>query len=161
MNETASSRHPVVGWLLVAAGAVGVITGLVPLTINVLRVAVDERLWNLVDLAAHGVESLGLSLEWAVLSSAMGTCLGVLLLWAGVGWLKGRPWAAAVSGAYVLAGLAVNASDMLIFARLARPGATRTLMLLADGIALMVPVLLGAWLLQMRSGRRQAVQEKP
>ena len=103
-----------VGWLLTAAGAVGVITGIVPLTINTLRIVVDEHLWNLLDFAAHGVESMGLSLEWGMLSSAMGMCLGVLLLCAGRGWRKGYAWAAPVSGAYVLTGLAVNISDMLI-----------------------------------------------
>jgi len=94
MDEPTASRHPRVGWLLVLAGALGIVTGVIPLTTNAMRILVNENLWNVVDLAAHGVEAMGLSVEWGMLSSAMGACLGVLLLWAGAGWLKGRAWPA-------------------------------------------------------------------
>ncbi|MFB3891628.1 MAG: hypothetical protein ACE15C_06345 [Phycisphaerae bacterium] len=151
MGTKPESRHRLTGWLLVAAGAVGVVTGLVPLTINTLRIIVDPGLWGLLDLAAHGVEAMGLSMEWGMLSSAMGVCLGVLLLWAGSGWLKGRHWAAPVSWAYVLVGLGVNISDTIIFACRARPGQMRTTMLLADAVALLIPVLLAIWLIRRKS----------
>jgi len=81
-----------------------------------------------------------------MLSSAMGLCLGFLLLWAGACWLRGRDHAAAVTWAYVLAGLTVNIADMYIFALRARPGPMRTSMLWADAAALTLPVVLGIWL---------------
>jgi hypothetical protein len=150
MNQARSSRHPGVGWILTILGIVGVITGVVPFTINALRILADENLWGTVDFAAHGVESLGLSVEWGMLSSAMGAYLGVLLLWAGRGWLRGSRRAALVSWVYVLSGLTVNVTDMIIFAFRARPGPMRSRMLVFDGIALLIPILLAAWLIRLR-----------
>jgi hypothetical protein len=106
-----------------------------------------------VDVAAHGVEAMGLSIEWAMLSSAMGLCLGVMMVWAGRGWIRGRGWAGAVSWAYVMAGLAVNGSDLVIFAFRAKAGAMRTGMLAADGAALAIPVVLGVWLVMREKHR--------
>ena len=154
MHESRAKRYPWVGWFLIVTGVVGTVTGFVPLTINALRIVVSERRWDFLDLAAHGVEAMGLSIEWGMLSSAMGVCLGGFMLCAGVGWLKGRPWAAPVSWTYVLAGLTVNISDMIIFAFRARPGEMRTGMLLCDGVALLIPVLLGVWLIAVHPHRR-------
>ena len=151
MNGVRTTRHPWVGGLLIAAGLLGVVTGLVPLTVNALRIVADEKLWGAVELAAHGVEALGLSLDWALLSSAAGAGLGVLLLCAGLGWRRGVPWAAPVSWAYVVMGLAVNATDLLIFALRARPGPTRTTMLLADGVAVLIPLALAAWMIRQKA----------
>ncbi|MCY2928006.1 MAG: hypothetical protein NTV86_00650 [Planctomycetota bacterium] len=138
------SRRPLAGWLLTVAGAVGVITGAVPLAINAVRVVTGCGLRG--GLAGHGVEALGLTVEWGLLSSAMGVCLGVLLLAAGAGWRNARPWAAPISWAYVLFGLGVNASDMTIFLFRSTPGPTRTLMLLSDGVAFLIPLALALWL---------------
>ncbi len=140
MNEaSAVERHRLVGWLLVVAGILGVVTGVVPLGINAKRVVWDEWLWG--------------SMDWALLSSAMGTCLGVQLLWAGSGWIKGRSWAEPVSWVYVLTGLTVNGCDMLIFAFRANPSPVRVVMMVADGVALAIPVVLGTWLVKRREGR--------
>lgn len=150
-------RHRLTGWVLVIIGVAGVLTGLVPFTTNGLRIVAHEELWNVVDLAAHGVEAMGLSVEWGMLSSAMGTVLGVLLLWAGVGWLRGRPWAPTVTWAYVLAALGVNVTDMIVFVFRAKPGPMRSHMLVFDGIALLVPVA-AAWCLLRRARRARRVQ---
>jgi hypothetical protein len=161
MDESRATRHPRVGWFLIVTGVVGLVAGLVPLTINALRIVGSERLWDHLDLAAHGVETMGLSIEWGMLSSAMGVCLAGFMLCAGVGWLKGRPWAAPVSWAYVLAGLTVNISDMVIFAFRARPGEMRTGMLLCDGAALLIPVLLGVWLINPHPRHRPRGPDAP
>ncbi len=152
MNElNAAERHRVVGWVMVVIGVLGVVTGVVPLAINGLRVVGDEHLWGAADVAAHGVEAMGLSIEWAMLSAAMGACLGVLMVWAGVGWIRGRAWAGTVSWTYVLAGVTVNVCDLLIFAFRAKAGAMRNGMLAADSVALVIPLVLGVWLV---NGRR-------
>ena len=145
-------RRPRLGWFLTLVGIIGVISGIVPFTINALRILVDEQLWNMLEFAAHGVESLGLSMEWALLSSAMGTYLGVLLLLAGTGWLKGRARALPATLAYVSCALVVNVADLIIFAVRAKPGAVRTQMLVFDAIALLIPIGLGVWLLRRRRG---------
>lgn len=139
------------GVVLIVFGIIGLVTGAVPLVINGLRIVADEDLWDMVDTAAHGVEAMGLSLEWAMLSSAMGTCLGIFLLWAGRAWFTGRPEARAVTFCYVICGLLVNGTDMAIFAFHTRQGPMRSTMLFFDGIALAIPVVLGLWLLRNRS----------
>jgi hypothetical protein len=147
MHNAVASRRAGAGWTLIVLGVIGVLTGVIPLAINTCRVLAGSDAWGTVDLAAHGVEAMGLSVEWAMLSSALGAYLGVLLLWAGAGWLKGRAWAPLVSWTYVLAGLTVNVTDMLIFAFRARPGPMRSRMLVFDGIALLIPVVVAAWLI--------------
>ena len=147
-----SQRHRGLGWFLVIIGVIGVLTGAVPLTTNGLRILVDPDLWNVVDLASHGVEAMGLSVEWGFLSSAMGTVLGVVLLWAGVCWLRGYPCARRVTWNYVLVGLTVNVVDMIIFAFRAKHGPMRTQMLFADGIAMLIPIVLGVWLIRQVRG---------
>jgi hypothetical protein len=77
----------------------------------------------------------------------MGTFLGVLLLCAGAAWLRGRETAALLSWIYVAAGLAVNVVDMLIFIFKAKPGAMRSGMLLFDGLATLLPIVLALWLI--------------
>jgi hypothetical protein len=133
--------------VLIAAGIIGVVTGAVPLTINTVRVVANERAYGMVDLAAHGVEAMGLSREWGMLSSGMGTLLGVLLLCAGAAWLTGKATAPLLSWVYVAAGLTVNAIDMLIFIFRAKPGFMRSEMLLFDSLAAALPVALAAWLI--------------
>jgi hypothetical protein len=150
------TRRPKLGWALGVAGVIGVVTGLVPFVGTSLRLVVDENLWKIPgteDLAAHGMESMSLSLEWCMLSSAMGTYLGVLLLLAGFGWVRGRPWALPVSIAYVLGGLAVNFTDLVIFLFRAQSGLMRTLMILFDGIAFLIPLFLGIYLLGITRNR--------
>jgi hypothetical protein len=139
-------RYGLVGWFLVVVGAIGVVGGIVPFVVTTLRILVRHDLWGTLDFAAHGVEAIGLSLEWALLSSAMGTFLGGLLIWSGAGWLKERDWATVATWVYVACGLTVNVTDLLIFAFWARPGAMRTAMLVFDAIALLIPVALVFWL---------------
>lgn len=134
------------GWFLLIIGALGVVGGIVPFAINGLRLAAGDELQNVIDLARHGVEAMGLSVEWGFLSSAMGTFLGGLLLWAGAGWLRGRVFAPVVTWCYVFGAAAVNVTDMTIFVFKATPGSMRSLMLVLDGIALAIPVILGIWM---------------
>ncbi|MHC4599423.1 MAG: hypothetical protein ACYS47_10495 [Planctomycetota bacterium] len=134
--------RPKLGWILIVIGVIGVITGVVPFITNGLRIVVDEDLWNVVDLADHGVEAMGLTVEWGMLSSAMGMFLGFLLLWAGVGWLRAAHWAPTVTVAYVICGLTVNFTDMIIFLFRAKHGAMRTQMLVLDSIAFVIPLTL-------------------
>lgn len=162
MNAANTSRNAVAGYTLIALGVVGVVVGLVPLAINTLRIVAGWDLWGAGDLAAHGVEAMGLSVEWAMLSCVMGTYLGALLLWAGFGWLRGRPWAVLATWMYVAGALAVNVTDMIIFTFAARPGAMRTQMLVFDGIATAVPLVAGAWLIRRRRrGARHAGSSQP
>jgi len=142
------------GWTLIIFGEFGLIAGIVPFAVHVVRLVADSRFVRGADWSAHGVDALGLSSEWALLSSAMGTYLGALLLWAGIGWTRGRPWAPVVAWAYVFGGLAVNVTDMLIFWLQANPCLGRTLMLIFDGIALALPVAVAVWLLRIRRAGR-------
>lgn len=145
-HVTVHSSRPGLGMFLLAIGAIGLITGLVPFVTNGLRIVVAPDLWNAVDLAAHGVEAMGLGVEWGMLSSAMGASLGLLLLAAGWGWRKGAPWAAAVTYCYIVVGIAVNFTDMAIFLFKAKPGPMRSQMLFFDGIAFAIPVALAVYL---------------
>jgi hypothetical protein len=149
VDAAGNERHPGVGWTLTLVGGLGLVTGIVPFAVNALHAffGIDLGL----DLAAHGVASMGLSAEWALLSSAMGTFLGAVMVWAGVGWLRARRWAPLVSWLYVLCSIGVNATDLLIFTFIAKPAATRSLMLVLDGIALFISVVLGLWLIRRRS----------
>jgi len=143
-------RHRPLGVALVLLGVIGVIGGVIPLAMNGLRIVMSRDLWNVPDLLAHGTEAMGLSVEWGMLSAAMGTCLGVFLLWAGVAWIKGLTEARPVTWCYVLSGILVNLTDMTIFICHAKPGAMRNCMLVLDGLALAIPVALGIWLLADR-----------
>lgn len=147
---TTARPHRILGWLLIVAGVVGVVTGVLPLAINGMRVVLGRDLLNAGDTASHGVEAMGLSVEWAMLSSAMGTFLGILLLWAGYGCLRQHESARLVTWIYVLGGLMVNVPDMLIFVFGATPGPMRTRMLILDGIATVFPVVVATWLLCLR-----------
>lgn len=150
MEECEVRPRRALGWLLVGAGVLGMVCGIVPFVITGLRIATGRSVPAEMDWLAHGIESLALSAEWAMLSSAMGTFLGIMLLWAGAGWIRGRPWAAAVTWMYVLAGLTVNVTDMIIFALKAKDGPMRTDMLLLDGVATLIAAGLAAWLLLRR-----------
>lgn len=151
--EATGERKPFAGWVYTIAGLLGVVTGVVPLTLNAVRILFREDLWGLLDLAAHGVEAMGLSVEWGLLSSALGLYLGVLLLWAGAGWRNGRPWAPAITWAYAIGGLTVNLVDQVIFIFRAKPGIVRTQMIAADAVALLIPLLTLAWLIWRRAKR--------
>ncbi|MCU0723371.1 MAG: hypothetical protein MUC63_07130 [Planctomycetes bacterium] len=145
-----SRRTRLAACVLVSAGGIGAIAGAVPFAINAARILAGPDPFGAPDFSAHGPEAMGLSTEWAALSSAAGTYLGGLLITAGVGWRRGRPWAAAVTWAYVFGGIAVNATDMLIFAFRARAGSTRAGMLVLDGIALAFPFLVAFFLLRRK-----------
>jgi len=144
-----SYLRPRAGRFLILCGVIGLITGLVPLGISVLRLLGVTFGLGREDWAAHGVEAMGLDVPWATLSSADGTFLGALLLAAGIGWLRGRSWAPLVTLIYGLHGALITGLDLLIFASAARAGAMRAWMLVLDGIAcaLAVGVLaaLGLW----------------
>ena len=145
---------------LIVFGIAGVVTGIVPFVANGLRILVERDLWHTVDLMRHGVEAMGLSVEWGMLSAAAGTCLGVLLVCAGTGWRRGRPWAEAVSWCYVLCAVAVNGTDLVIFAARAKPGPMRSWMLLFDGVALLLPICLGIWLITRGSAANRAARNR-
>jgi hypothetical protein len=72
------AKHRRLGIVLIVLGVVGVVTGVIPLAASGLRIVLTEDPWNFADLFAHGMEAMGLSPEWAMLSSAMGAFLGVL-----------------------------------------------------------------------------------
>lgn len=145
-----ASQHPHTGRVLIALGIIGFIAGIVPFTTNALRILVAPDLWHGVDLAAHGVEAMGLSVEWGLLSSAMGAFLGALLIRAGAAFRRGQPSARLLAWVYVACALTVNGADLVIFAFRARAGPMRTQMLVADGVAVVVPVLLALWLHRTR-----------
>ena len=125
-----------VGRFLMVCGGIGIVAGVVPLTINVLRMSGVDFGYTAKDWAAHGVEAMGLSVPWGALSSSDGTFLGGLLLAAGIGWRKGRPWAPLVTFIYGIGGTMVCGMDLFIFATVATPGRTRSLMLVLDSFAL-------------------------
>jgi len=123
------------GRLLVAGGAIGFLSGAVPLLVNIVRLLGGSLGRSADDWAAHGVEALGLTVPWAALSSADGTFLGVLLLLAGFGWLRGKDWAPLITLLYGIHGMTITGLDLLIFSTRAEPGRMRDLMLVLDGIA--------------------------
>ena len=124
-----------VGVFLMVCGGVGVVTGLLPFAVSLARLLGHDFGRSAEDWAAHGVEAMGLSLEWAALSSANGAFLGGLLVAAGLGWRRGRAWAPLVTLLYALLGILVTGTDLAIFALAARPGAARASMLFLDGAA--------------------------
>jgi len=119
MEERPESRRGkgvvLAGWALVVAGVIGVIGGVVPFSLNAFRILGGEKTWSSSSLAGHGVEALGLSVEWAMLSSAIGAYLGALLLASGRAWLKGLDAARLLTWIYVAGGVTVNATDLAIF----------------------------------------------
>jgi hypothetical protein len=130
-----SSSARWLGRLLVFCGGIGLVAGVVPLLVNVLRLLGSDLGRSPEDWAAHGVEALGLSVPWGTLSSADGTFLGSLLIAAGIGWQRGRAWAPLVTLLYALHGMLITGLDILIFATRAVPGSMRSWMLVLDGIA--------------------------
>ena len=80
-----SSRHPRFGAALVVVGIVAVVTGAVPLGLNVARAVMGQAAAPPADFVQHGVEKAGLTREWAMLSSAMGTQAPTPALGAGNG----------------------------------------------------------------------------
>jgi hypothetical protein len=134
-NSVPSRRAVVAGDFLIICGGVGLVLGVVPFAVSLLRLAGFSLGLSRQDWAAHGVEAMGLSVAWAALSSACGAFLGGLLVAAGVGWRRARPWAPLVTLIYALLGMLVTGTDLAIFALAARPGAMRTSMLIADSLA--------------------------
>ncbi len=136
MAEDGPSRRAILaGDFLMVCGGVGLVTGVLPFAVSMLRLAGFDLGLGPRDWAAHGVEAMGLSVAWAALSSACGAFLGGLLLAAGLGWRRRRPWAPLVTLLYALLGILVTGIDLAIFALAARPGGRRTSMLIADGLA--------------------------
>ncbi len=150
-----SDRHSSFGWFLTACGVVGLLAGAVVLVFGLFRIIAGRSAASATDIMEHGIEGMQLAPEWAALSSAMGAYLGVLLIAAGTGWRRGRPWAPLVTWGYVSCGLVVNLTDMVIFAVAAAPGPMRSLMLVLDGLALLLVLFVGVWLL-----RRAAVNRR-
>jgi len=137
-------RHPRLGWLLVVLGVVGILAVVVPF------IAFPGWIPSSGSETTTRPAGVALSLEWYVLSSAMGAYLGVLLIWAGAGWIGGRPWARMATWAYVTCGATVNATDLAIFLVVAAPSATRTLLIVGDGVCLAIPLALACWLIRRR-----------
>ncbi|MEN8150306.1 MAG: hypothetical protein ABFS86_10810 [Planctomycetota bacterium] len=140
------------GRLLILGGVVGVLTGFVPLVENVSRLLGLSFSRLLDEWSAHGVDALGLTVPWATLSSADGTFLGALLILAGVGWIRGKPWAPLITLLYAIHGMTITGLDLIIFSTQAEPGEMRSRMLLLDGIAFAAAattfVLLAVWWLR-------------
>lgn len=128
-------RARLAGTLLTVCGVVGVLSGALPLTVNFLRMLGFDWGMSPETWADHGVEAMGLGIEWAVLSCVDGTFLGGLLLAAGYGWWRGRRWAPLVTLIYCIHGLLVTGADLAIFATRAKVGSMRTEMLILDGLA--------------------------
>ncbi|NQT89223.1 hypothetical protein HQ560_20810 [bacterium] len=129
-----------VGRFLMVCGGIGIVAGVVPLTVNVLRMAGYDFGYTSEDWAAHGVEAMGLSVPWGALSSSDGAFLGSLLLAAGIGWRKGRDWAPLVTFIYAIGGTMVCGLDLFIFIVAATPGRARSLMLVLESFALALAV---------------------
>lgn len=136
-------RNPRLGRLLIVIGVVGIVTGVVPFSAMGRWLSPQPG-------AAPADPGLGLSVEWYILSSSLSAYLGGLLIWAGVGWMRGRGWATLATWVYVSCGITVNVTDLVIFVLQAAPGHTRTMMFIADGIALLIPLSLTGWLLARR-----------
>jgi len=128
-------RAALAGDFLMVCGGVGLVAGLVPFAVSLLAMAGYDLGLGPRDWAAHGLAAMGLGAPWAALSSACGAFLGGLLVAAGLGWRRGRPWAPAVTLVYALLGITVTGVDLVVFAVAARPGSVRTSMLVADGAA--------------------------
>ena len=145
------------GLWLMFCGVVGIVAGVVPLVVNVLRVFGTDLGIAASHWAAHGPEAMGMGVDWATLSCADGTFLGSLLLAAGIGWWRARPWAPLVTLIYAIDGLIVNGTDLMLFAVYAAHGPTRTLMLVLDGaagsVAATTMIGLIVWWCRQPSGR--------
>ena len=120
---------------LMVCGGVGIVLGVLPLAVSALRLFGCTFGRTPEDWAAHGIEAMGLHLEWALLSSAAGAMIGGLWLASGIGWRRSRPWAPPVTLIAAINGLVVDGVDLVIFAAAAKPGTVRTSMLIADGFA--------------------------
>lgn len=150
----ASPRARWAGTALLVFGAIGLVAGLVPLVVNLLRIVgvtfgVPPEHW-----ASHGPAAMGMGTDWATLSSAEGAFLGGLLIAAGIGWRRGRPWAPLVTLIYAVDGLLITGVDLLLFIFFATAGRIRTLMIALDTLAfaLAAAALIG-WLLWRRAHR--------
>jgi hypothetical protein len=148
-----------IGLFLIVCGVIGIVTGLLPLVLNVLRLLGCTFGLSRESMANHGVEAMGLSVPWAVLSCWDGAFLGSLLVAAGLGWRRGWRWAPLVTFLYAVHGTMITGLDLLIFATYARPGRMRDRMLVLDGLAcaLAVTVLVAmvVWWWRRRAARRQ------
>ena len=157
-GDRPSRRAILAGDFLMVCGGVGLVTGILPFAVSVLRMMGFRLGLGPQDWAAHGVEAMGLSVPWAALSSACGAFLGGLLVAGGLGWRRGRPWAALVTLIYALLGILVTGTDLVIFALAARRGTMRTSMLIADGLAF--TLALGTLVAIILWHRRQGMMKK-
>ncbi len=134
-GERATRRAILAGGFLMVCGGVGVVLGVTPFAVSLLRLMGFGVGLGPYDLLAHGEDAMGLGAPWSALSSACGAFLGGLLVAGGLGWRRARPWAPLVTLIYALLGVLVNGTDLAIFALAARHGAMRNLMLVGDSLA--------------------------
>ena len=130
-----SRQRLVIADFLMVCGGIGIVLGVLPWAVSVLRLLGCEFGRTPQDWAAHGVEGMGLHVEWAALSSATGAMIGALWVASGLGWRRSRPWAPLVTLLAAINGLVVDGVDLFIFVVAARPGAARSWMLVGDGLA--------------------------
>ncbi|MFP4058180.1 MAG: hypothetical protein ACLF0G_15035 [Candidatus Brocadiia bacterium] len=148
-------RARLAGLFLIICGVIGVVAGIVPLVLNVMRLLGCTFGLSPEGLESHGVAAMGLSVPWAILSCWDGTYLGSLLLAGGIGWRRGWAWAPLVTFLYAVHGVMVDGLDVLIFVVAATPGPMRSRMIVLDSIAGLVAlsVLVGvvAWWRRQRA----------
>lgn len=147
-------QNYLVGMIMFVVGCIGFIAGLVPFCIALIQ------LWNHVKtpsvspvftLLDHGARAMGLSVEWALLSSTAGMILGFFLMWSGIGWMKNYSWARIVTYAYIISGISINAVDLIIFLIVAKAGVIRNTMIAFDIIAFLFPVIIAIWLFTLHA----------
>lgn len=138
-----------VGMIMFVAGCIGFVAGLVPFCIALIQ------LWNQTKTLSvcpvftwidHGARAMGLSLEWALLSSTAGMILGFFLMWSGIGWMKNYSCARIITYAYIISGISINAVDLIIFFIVAKAGVIRNTMIVLDIFAFFFPVIIAIWL---------------
>jgi hypothetical protein len=129
------------GLAFLVAGGLGLVAGVVPFAANLPRVLGHDFGRPEYGVVAYYPWAMGMSVDWALLSSADGAFLGGLLFSAGVGWRRGRPWAPLVTLIYALGGILVCGTDLLLFTLHAKAGCVRSLMLTLDSLAFAVALL--------------------
>jgi hypothetical protein len=137
------------GMVMLLAGCVGFIAGLVPFCVALIQLWARVRKMEtsfLFTWLDHGARVMGLSLEWVLLSSTAGMVLGIFLIWSGIGWIKNYRWAPVITFAYVTGAICINAVDLIIFFLLAKPCVIRDMMIILDLLAFSFPIVIVLWL---------------